>query len=129
VVSIIRELPLDVSLICARRKSPIQSVDFSTEQTFETTKEETRGVHKQPPLADMRLVRAKSDQNLVGLSAQPILFEDSSALNHRKSHSLEPLDRFTMWETDVILLELERGDKGLGFSILDYPVCIRFIRI
>ena len=29
-----------------------------------------------------------------------------------------------MWEADVQHIELEKGNKGLGFSILDYQVNI-----
>lgn len=31
-----------------------------------------------------------------------------------------------MWETDIQNIELEKGSKGLGFSILDYQVNISY---
>lgn len=31
-----------------------------------------------------------------------------------------------MWEVDVQHIELEKGNKGLGFSILDYQVTISY---
>ena len=32
----------------------------------------------------------------------------------------------TLKSDDIIYVELEKGDRGLGFSILDYQVCIPF---
>ena len=37
-----------------------------------------------------------------------------------KSRSLEPLTSLAMWCEEVIQIELVKGDRGLGFSILDY---------
>jgi hypothetical protein len=35
---------------------------------------------------------------------------------------LEPLNSAAMWSTDVEEIVLVKGEKGLGFSILDYQV-------
>lgn len=32
-----------------------------------------------------------------------------------------------MWETDIQSIGLEKGSLGLGFSILDYQVCLGFL--
>ena len=37
-----------------------------------------------------------------------------------KSRSLEPLTSLAMWCEEIIQIELVKGDRGLGFSILDY---------
>ncbi len=37
-----------------------------------------------------------------------------------KSRSLEPLTSLAMWSEKVLIIELVKGDRGLGFSILDY---------
>jgi len=29
-----------------------------------------------------------------------------------------------MWENEIQVYELQKGDSGLGFSILDYQVCV-----
>lgn len=34
----------------------------------------------------------------------------------------------SMWASDVEYVELEKGEKGLGFSILDYQVMIITLR-
>lgn len=37
-----------------------------------------------------------------------------------KAEDLSPL---AMWETEVQTYELQKGEAGLGFSILDYQAC------
>jgi len=39
-----------------------------------------------------------------------------------RSHSLEPLGGLATWGSEVVTVELYKGDRGLGFSILDYQV-------
>ena len=69
------------------------------------------------PLTD-RLVKAKSEQNLPVTSPAPV----DTSLNRLKSRSLEPLTGLAMWCAEPIVIELPKGDRGLGFSILDYQV-------
>lgn len=40
-------------------------------------------------------------------------------LSHR---SLEPLTGLAMWSSEPQIIELIKGERGLGFSILDYQV-------
>ena len=72
---------------------------------------------EQSPQID-RLYKAKSDQ-VLPLSSQEL---DGVNLNKGKSRSLE-LSGLAMWSGEPDTIELEKGDKGLGFSILDYQVC------
>ena len=37
-----------------------------------------------------------------------------------KSRSLEPLTNLAMWSGEVLVIELVKSERGLGFSILDY---------
>lgn len=39
-----------------------------------------------------------------------------------KSRSLEPLTGLAMWSSEPQIIELVKGERGLGFSILDYQV-------
>jgi multiple PDZ domain protein len=58
------------------------------------------------------LVKAKSDGSL----ASPTTPEVPS-----KSRSLEPLSSgLALWDNEIQIIELIKGDRGLGFSILDY---------
>ena len=65
-----------------------------------------------------RLVKAKSEQSLPVSTATPVF--DQSMKN--KSRSLEPLTGLAMWSAELVEVDLQKGDRGLGFSILDYQV-------
>ena len=45
--------------------------------------------------------------------------------NKRMSKSLEPLNTTAMWEKSTEEVVLIKGEKGLGFSILDYQVRLK----
>lgn len=66
------------------------------------------------------LVKAKSDGSL----AQPDWDEGGlpggGPLVKLRSRSLEPLTGLAMWSSEPHVVELLKGDRGLGFSILDY---------
>ena len=44
----------------------------------------------------------------------------AAASTKRKSQSLDQLNSQAMWRSETEEVMLEKGDKGLGFSILDY---------
>lgn len=39
-----------------------------------------------------------------------------------RSRSLEPMSSMAVWSTDPVFVEVQKGQKGLGFSVLDYQV-------
>lgn len=43
--------------------------------------------------------------------------------------SLEPLTGLAVWSDETVIIELEKGPAGLGFSILDYQVPTRLVMI
>ena len=63
-------------------------------------------------------MKAKSEQliPLVAISPQ------GEPLNKTRSRSLEPLTKLAMWSNEPEVIELFKGEHGLGFSILDYQV-------
>ena len=80
-------------------------------------------------LAD-RLVKAKSDGSI---SSSMTATDTSAVMSRLKSRSLEPLTGLAMWSEEVatlllaillplqvITIELQKTERGLGFSILDY---------
>ena len=105
VVTILKELPRHVRIVCARTLS--SSVD--------------RSGQPDPDSLPHLLVKAKSEQVLPLSTAVP-----DSALNVVKAKSLELLSGMAMWESEVVTVELYKGERGLGFSILDYQVHITF---
>ena len=173
VVSILKDLPQHVRIVCCREKPKAQS-DFSYAQTrdqfFQTpnstaapasykgsvgstpasmNESGASGAMVQTPYSGAsvasygltestsaspltpgsisyqqqqsseRLVKAKSEQSLPVSTATPSF--DQNMKN--KSRSLEPLTGLAMWSAELVEVDLQKGDRGLGFSILDYQVC------
>lgn len=113
VVSLLKDLPLNVEMVCARSLkqenglslsgSAQQNSSFPSENVFSTGD---------------RLVKAKSDGSLaVGNSS-------GSDLTKLRSRSLEPLTGLAMWSSESQIIELVKSERGLGFSILDYQVML-----
>lgn len=70
-----------------------------------------------------RLVKAKSDGSLAITPLTSISTSQlTSELSRLRSRSLEPLSGLAMWSSEPVLIKLIKGDRGLGFSILDYQV-------
>lgn len=61
-----------------------------------------------------RLVKAKSDGSLATAVG------NGDGFIKMKSRSLEPLTGLAMWSSQPQIIELVKGERGLGFSILDY---------
>lgn len=140
VVSVLKELPINVRMICARsllpgnRQPPSSTIinptiaypTFHSTDFDATSMPELNGrdgfsdnyggsLTSLTPISD-RLVKAKSDGSLaVVTSMSPEL-----PYNKLKSRSLEPLTGLAMWSSEPQIIELVKGDRGLGFSILDY---------
>ena len=103
VVAILKELPMHVRLVCARTSSgPVQ---------------EDRAQPGGASLLAERLVKAKSDGSI---SSCMTATDTSAVMSRLKSRSLEPLTGLAMWAEEVITIELQKTERGLGFSILDY---------
>ncbi|XP_064625555.1 multiple PDZ domain protein-like isoform X21 [Lineus longissimus] len=116
VVTILKELPQHVRVVCARRKTAQSDLLYATtsDPFFQARTGDEVPYAAIDDMPTERLVKAKSEQSL---STAPV---SDFSLNKNKSRSLEPLSGLAMWSSDVILIELQKGDRGLGFSILDY---------
>lgn len=44
------------------------------------------------------------------------------SINRLRSMSLEPVSKYRIWWEEVVSVELEKADMGLGFSVIDYKV-------
>lgn len=110
VVSILKELPQNVRLVCARRTN-IPTEPYAEDDPQFQTPPLNSGVNE---AVSERLVKSKSDNAL----SEPVGQTNLT----KKSRSLEPLNTLAMWSNEPVVIELRKGDKGLGFSILDYQV-------
>jgi len=102
VVAVLKDLPQHVRIICARPHDILHNLPSSASTTT----------------VSHSLFKAKSEQVLV--ASPPVVSTDISLVG--RSHSLEPLGGLATWGSDIITVELYKGDRGLGFSILDYQV-------
>ncbi|KAK7930027.1 hypothetical protein WMY93_006422 [Mugilogobius chulae] len=102
VVSILKELPLRVCLVCSRVAPP-------------------RAPESDP-----------EDEDNVHLTLKELLAEFNDKLDHGcvipcptaediTKRGVPPMSPpLAMWEREAVVVELEKGESGLGFSILDY---------
>lgn len=115
VVSILKELPISVRMVCGR--SPVNLFERrNPEENFAERAALNRSLHNLLPASD-RLVKAKSDGSLASSIAA---VNPDASFNKMKSRSLEPLTGLAMWSSEPQIIELVKGERGLGFSILDY---------
>ncbi|KAF6327688.1 multiple PDZ domain crumbs cell polarity complex component [Rhinolophus ferrumequinum] len=103
VVNILKELPIEVTMVCCRRTVPpttqseLDSLDLCDTELTEK------------PHVDLGEFIGSSE------TEEPVLAMTDGGQNSKKVQG--PL---AMWEADIQHIELEKGSKGLGFSILDY---------
>lgn len=117
VVSILKELPIDVRMVCGRNSSLVNGYRVTQDSPFSQRGSLGGSLQNLMPTSD-RLVKAKSDGSLT-TSIASVGSADSS-FNKMKSRSLEPLTGLAMWSSEPQIIELIKGERGLGFSILDY---------
>lgn len=115
VVSILKELPRQVQMVCGRSK--IISPRVPTHEGPFSARSVLGGSLQNLLPATDRLVKAKSDGSLTTSAAGN---SGDSSFGKTKSRSLEPLTGLAMWSSEPQIIELVKGERGLGFSILDY---------
>ncbi|NWV61911.1 MPDZ protein, partial [Malurus elegans] len=104
VVSILKELPIKVTMVCCRPVAPpvtqpeiLEGLSLSEVQLTEKDHIEL-GFIGSSDTDGMALEAADEGQSMEEVQSSPL----------------------AMWETEVQHIELEKGSMGLGFSILDY---------
>ncbi|XP_034543586.1 multiple PDZ domain protein [Notolabrus celidotus] len=102
VVNILKELPVNVCLVCSRIVAPV--IPDSDEE-----EDEEVGLTLKELLAEFN---DKLDQGCV------IPCPTAEDITKRGVPPMSP--PLAMWEREAQVVELEKGESGLGFSILDY---------
>uniref|UniRef100_A0A452FP01 Multiple PDZ domain protein n=1 Tax=Capra hircus TaxID=9925 RepID=A0A452FP01_CAPHI len=103
VVTILKELPIEVTMVCCRRTVPptapseLESLDLCDIELTEK------------PHVDLGEFIGSSE------TEDPVL-----TMTDVDQNAEEVQGPLAMWEADIQNIELEKGSKGLGFSILDY---------
>ncbi|KFB43253.1 hypothetical protein ZHAS_00011033 [Anopheles sinensis] len=137
VVSILKELPQDVCMVCARGDPDL--LRFTEEQLISSLEADAakrsnstashqhhhhhhhQQLHGGSLTPSERLVKAKSDGSLATTNGAGVgVGGVGDGFSKIKSRSLEPLTGLAMWSSEPQIIELVKGERGLGFSILDY---------
>ncbi|XP_065205069.1 multiple PDZ domain protein-like isoform X4 [Planococcus citri] len=118
VVKTLKDLPKHFRLVCSRNSEhvPIQIIDTAQEKSAFAARSILGGSLNNLIPATDRLVKAKSDGSLASTGT----INTDTSLSKLKSRSLEPLTGLAMWSSEPQIIELVKGERGLGFSILDY---------
>ncbi|CAG5004409.1 unnamed protein product [Parnassius apollo] len=116
VVNILKHLPNRVRLVCARSNTdsgPRPVINLAQDREgFEARKIISGSLNNLTTL-----VKAQSDTS-INTSSTATLTNHSEL--SKKSRSLECVSGLAMWQSKEDIVELVKGDQGLGFSILDY---------
>lgn len=109
VVRILKELPSSVKMVCARgSRSP--SV-INTSQNLEAF--ESRSIIPGGHLLLQGLLKAQSESSLFTSSTNTIT-------DQQRSKSVEQISGLALWSNDPVFVDIEKTERGFGFSILDY---------
>ncbi|XP_050311280.1 inaD-like protein isoform X2 [Anthonomus grandis grandis] len=113
VVTFLKQLPAVVNLVCARYPVPIRIIDTAQHpDAFQARKILAGSLQTLLNSPDaVRLVKAKSESSIVSSLGSETL---------SRSKSMEFFNGIPMWCEEPTIVELNKGDHGLGFSILDY---------
>ncbi|XP_056617919.1 multiple PDZ domain protein isoform X3 [Triplophysa dalaica] len=100
VVEILKELPICVTVVCCRPTPPMTDTQNDQPQAEDETTKPT--LQMQDDIEDF-LISGKCEESM------------------REHVTEEPTGTpLAMWETEIQDIQLEKGESGLGFSILDY---------
>uniref|UniRef100_A0A8C3EHZ7 Multiple PDZ domain protein n=1 Tax=Corvus moneduloides TaxID=1196302 RepID=A0A8C3EHZ7_CORMO len=106
VVSILKELPIKVTMVCCRPVAPPITQPEILESLSLSEVQLTEKGH-----IELGFIGSSDTEGTVLETA-----DEGQSVEEVQSSSL------AMWETEVQHIELEKGSMGLGFSILDYQV-------
>lgn len=116
VVGILKHLPHRVRMVCARSSidsGPRPLINLAPDREgFEARKIISGSLNNLTTI-----VKAQSDSS-INTSSTATLTNHSS--QSKKSRSLQYVSELAMWQSKEDIIQLLKGDQGLGFSILDY---------
>lgn len=111
VVRILKELPRDVRIVCARGQNSPSIIN--TSQNLEAF--ESRSIIPGGHLMLQGLLKAQSESSLFTSSTNTIT-------DLHRSKSVEQVSGLALWCSDAVYIDIEKTERGFGFSILDYQV-------
>lgn len=111
VVKIIKTLPENVKIVAARGSAPTVINTSNNPEAFEARSILTHGL--QSLCLQGMLTKAQSESSLYTSSTATIT-------DQQRSKSLEQVSGLALWTDEVTFVEIEKTERGFGFSILDY---------
>ncbi|KAF5292771.1 hypothetical protein FQA39_LY13816 [Lamprigera yunnana] len=118
VVKILKNLPNTVRIVCSRKHEENRVINTSQDrEAFEARNIVGGSLKNLLPQPEQKLLKALSDTSINTSSTATIT--DETNLQKAKSRSLENTN-LAMWSDCVEFVDLIKGERGLGFSILDY---------
>lgn len=108
VVKILKELPTNVRVVCARGHAP---TIINTSQNLEAF--ESRSIIPSGHLILQGLLKAQSESSLFTSSTNTIT-------DQHRSKSMEQISGIALWSSERVYIDIEKTERGFGFSILDY---------
>ena len=105
VIEILKRVKDQIKLICARRK--VQQTN-ETNGKINVNRSRSISFGKTTEI----VVKAKSMGTLDSAN--------NSFLRPTRTRSLEVISNLALWSTSIVNIELNKGDHGLGFSVVDY---------
>ncbi|XP_055679702.1 patj homolog [Lutzomyia longipalpis] len=110
VVKVLKELPSTVKLVCARSHKPPSVINTSqSPEAFEARSILAGGLQSLQNL----LTKAQSESSLYTSST-------ATLTDQQRSKSVEQVSGLALWSTEVLYIDIEKTERGFGFSILDY---------
>ncbi|XP_028966399.1 patj homolog [Galendromus occidentalis] len=113
VVNTLKDLPLNVEMVCARAKSSLTAISMSSHAHSSKAKSDTSLNRYSSEDEEAGAIGGASSGRADGVAA-------GLAKLKLRSRSLEPLSGLAMWSNEPQIIELIKAERGLGFSILDY---------
>ncbi|XP_053699072.1 patj homolog [Sabethes cyaneus] len=113
VVKILKELPAKVRVICARGTTAPTVINTSQNaEAFEARSLLAGGLQSLQSLQGI-LTKAQSESSLYTSST-------ATLTDQQRSKSVEQVSGLALWTNEVIYCDIEKTERGFGFSILDY---------
>ena len=117
VVKIIKNLPENVKIVCARGSVSRSSIINTSQnpEAFEARSILSGGLQGLC-LTGMLTTKALSESSLYTSSTATITDQHQRS----RSRSMEQISGLALWTDEVTYVDVEKTEKGFGFSILDY---------
>lgn len=104
--------------------------NFSSEQNWTLPKQSLNKTQRLDtpikcclPLHQIQVIQKEAAEQRTS-SEQSFAEREEEDTNRESGDEENEEGELALWSTEVHVLELEKGERGLGFSILDYQVCL-----